>query len=377
MSELMNTASTTNTRWQLLTTVSALALLAVVSVHPAKAETDRPTIWFELGGQLERVSAKQELFEPLFIQNSIRAPLWKVTPANVQRAPRYSTGGEASIRFEPAASDWVISASLRYGRSNRKKEGQQQTLPPTLVPGSGLGGGGAVGLIPARLQVANQFVTKQNASYALADFKAGKDVGLGLFGGHATAAAGIRFAQFSSTSNTTLKSRPTLGEIKVKNIFGFNQAYYYPHVYQAAASDKRNFHGVGPTLSFEGAQTLAGKPDSMQFVFDWGVNAALLFGRQKANTQHETQASSFKMTATTKYNKQALYHTAKSDSRSRSVIVPNLGAVAGLSVAFPNAKLSFGYRADFFFGAMDGGIDTRKTADRIFHGPYAKIAVGL
>ncbi len=63
--------------------------------------------------------------------------------------------------------------------------------------------------------------------------------------------------------------------------------------------------------------------------------------------------------------------------RSRSVTVPNIGAFAGFSVKYPNAKLSFGYRADFFFGAMDGGIDARKTYDRSFYGPYASISIGL
>jgi hypothetical protein len=39
--------------------------------------------------------------------------------------------------------------------------------------------------------------------------------------------------------------------------------------------------------------------------------------------------------------------------------------------------VSLGYRADFFFNIMDGGIDTRKGEDRAIHGPFAKISVGL
>ena len=63
--------------------------------------------------------------------------------------------------------------------------------------------------------------------------------------------------------------------------------------------------------------------------------------------------------------------------RSRSVTVPNLGGFAGLSLRYTNAKVSLGYRADFFFGAMDGGIDARKAANQSFHGPFATIALGL
>jgi hypothetical protein len=44
---------------------------------------------------------------------------------------------------------------------------------------------------------------------------------------------------------------------------------------------------------------------------------------------------------------------------------------------YPNAKVSFGYRADVFFGAVDGGGDMRKTFDRSFHGPFATISIGL
>jgi hypothetical protein len=54
-----------------------------------------------------------------------------------------------------------------------------------------------------------------------------------------------------------------------------------------------------------------------------------------------------------------------------------LGGFAGISYIFPNARLNLGYRADFFFGAMDGGIDTRITETRGFFGPYAAISIGL
>jgi hypothetical protein len=35
-------------------------------------------------------------------------------------------------------------------------------------------------------------------------------------------------------------------------------------------------------------------------------------------------------------------------------VVPNIDGFVGLSFHNANAKVSFGYRADFFFGAMDG-----------------------
>jgi hypothetical protein len=71
------------------------------------------------------------------------------------------------------------------------------------------------------------------------------------------------------------------------------------------------------------------------------------------------------------------YHHHTDIARSHSVVVPNIGGFAGMSLKFPNAKISLGYRADFFFGAMDGGIDARKTYDRNFYGPFATISIGL
>jgi hypothetical protein len=64
-------------------------------------------------------------------------------------------------------------------------------------------------------------------------------------------------------------------------------------------------------------------------------------------------------------------------TRSRMVVIPNIGGFAALSYRFPNAKLSAGYRADFFFGARDSGFETRSTADVGFHGPFATISIGL
>jgi hypothetical protein len=71
------------------------------------------------------------------------------------------------------------------------------------------------------------------------------------------------------------------------------------------------------------------------------------------------------------------YTRAGNAARSRSVTIPNLGGFAGLSLKFPNAKVSFGYRGDFFIGAMDTGMDTRKTSTVGFYGPYATISIGL
>jgi hypothetical protein len=131
-------------------------------------------------------------------------------------------------------------------------------------------------------------------------------------------------------------------------------------------------------LSWTSSAPLLGDKDRADLSLDWGINAALLFGRQKAKTSHETAA----YYENGKYLRGAgfepLYtHGPFHKTRSHSVIVPNLGGFAGLSVNYPNAKISLGYRADFFFGAVDAGIDARQTKTLGFHGPFATLSIGL
>ena len=58
-------------------------------------------------------------------------------------------------------------------------------------------------------------------------------------------------------------------------------------------------------------------------------------------------------------------------------MVPNIGGFAGISWRLPTAKVSIGYRADFFFNAIDGGIAARKSENRGFYGPFASISIGI
>jgi hypothetical protein len=119
--------------------------------------------------------------------------------------------------------------------------------------------------------------------------------------------------------------------------------------------------------------------DDTSLTFDWSLNGAVLFGRQKVKVRHQSsifyhppsQAGLGKMAP----NFVTAYPGHR--TKTRSVVVPNIGGSAGLSFRYPNARLSFGYRADMFFGAMDGGIDARQTYDRAFFGPYASVSIGL
>ncbi len=124
---------------------------------------------------------------------------------------------------------------------------------------------------------------------------------------------------------------------------------------------------------------IAGDTQNGEIAFDLGANAGLLFGRQRAHVRHHETAVYVSTTAACN-NKG--YHAAYpprtfETARSHSVTVPNIGGFAGVSFRKRNAKISSGYRADEFFGAVDGGIDAYKSETRGFYGPFATMSIGL
>src|SRR6185437_1919946 len=102
-----------------------------------------------------------------------------------------------------------------------------------------------------------------------------------------------------------------------------------------------------------------------ELLIDWSVNAALLFGRQQTKVHHQTtgryHSGKYAQGLSITYQP-----TPVDKTRSRNVTVPNVGGSVGLSWQLQNFKASFGYKADFFFGAVDGGIDVRKSENRAF-----------
>ncbi|HTO41589.1 MAG TPA: hypothetical protein VL026_11485 [Rhizomicrobium sp.] len=374
MSELIDTrANQENFRWQLLTTVSALALLTLVgAAGDANAQTqDRPTVWVEIGGQLESMTARKP-FAPAFTDSLVAAGF--VNPTVVQRSPRHSIGGEAKITFAPEGTDWTFSASVLYGRSSGNRHLHEQTY--AIRSKYLLGVKGPVKADP-KFNNLSDTTAKHNESHTVLDFQVGRDVGVGMFGpgGQSVLGAGLRFAQFSDQSSVRIQGRPNVTVTKPPFLGGYYPQYEFDQ-YDTTGHASRSFRGLGPSLSWDASAPVLHNPEGADVTFDWGLNAALLFGRQRADVDHQT----VHMHNIVKFGKKIypVYspHTGVS-ARARSVIVPNLGAFAGLSLKFPNAKVSLGYRADFFFGAVDDGIDARETSDRSFHGPFAKISIGL
>ncbi len=381
MSELIQEkTSRASLRWRLFAGVSVLALAAhIASAEMAMAEdADRPTVWIDLGGQLSHLQDGQETFAPSVMdaRPSIFDPSQKF-----EKPPSYSFDGYGEISVRPEHSDWVFGATIQYGRSKSRKYKLQQTNPEPFKKYYS-------GYTNTANPVAQRFAettTNNSEQHVILDFKVGRDVGLGLFGNNATSvvSAGVRFAQFGSKTNISLKSDPDWHfnyKYLASRGFSISNGQDF-HSNLARMTAENSFHGMGPSISWKASAPLAGDQNE-SIAIDWGLNAAVLFGRQKARTHHQTTARYFSkygplLTQPVVPHTISPFPVAHDHTRFRSVTVPNIGGFAGLSFNYSNAKLSFGYRADFFFGAMDGGIDARKTYDRSFYGPFATVSIGL
>lgn len=402
MSELINTNDNRAViRWKLLTGASALAMAMYVSgMAPARAEdAAHPQIWIELGGQLSRLQDSQEIYAPPFV--ALTPPDFS-PPQKAERPPLYGLDETAALTFQPLGSDWIFSASIRYGRASSGKKVHHQTYPgpdiaynqvkftnnpvPTIITSL---------VTPSGARFTDAEV-KQTENQTVLDFQAGKDVGLGLFGRNASSSleVGVRFAQFTSKSQIDLKEDPDWHFSAHPHTFVFppNPRKGKPgrtlilqyidqvfHSYSGSLEADRNFHGVGPSVSWQASLPFAGNEQNGELAIDWGVNAAVLFGRQKVQLRHQTTTNYGYGYGPNYYSQKRVQISQRSTphTRSRNVTVPNVGGSVGLSWKLQNFKMSLGYRADFFFNAIDGGIDTRKSEDRGFFGPYASISIGL
>jgi hypothetical protein len=381
MSELIKTNNHGKfLRGYLLASVCGLAL-ATSAIESAIAQVDeKPTVWIELGGQLERMDNSSEVFSPRFL-GKFDPALFR-SPLPLQQSLHYSNGAEGRISFEPAGSSVVASASVRYGRSNGQKADYQR-LPAFQFSFTAVG---ATHPTPASARPQHLNGATSNAErHLIVDFNMGKDIGIGALGGDNTSlvSAGLRFAQFNASTHTNINGIPDVNV--VGHEFKYDGLFQSHHRYAGDVDVDRSFHGFGPSLSWEASALMLGRGDDSRLTFDWGLNGAVLFGRQKVSGERHVTGSHYKtMQKFPKYGTAVFYSGVASSyrhpnriDRSRSVIVPNVGGFAGLSFRYVNAKLSLGYRADFFFGAMDGGIDTRRTYDRNFYGPFATVSIGL
>lgn len=366
-----------NARRRLLTSASALALAVGASSVAVAAEADRPQVWVELGGQFNRLEDGHEIFSPDLMSDR---PTIFSPSSSFQKGPEHGFEETGQLIFQPKNSDWSFAASVRFGRASSNRHVRQQTYPKAHVKYVGTG---QYTNFPRAARFADTSA-RETQQHLIADFQVGKDVGIGLFNadeGASTINFGIRFAQFLSKSNVALQSNPDW-HFKYYTYRSIQYVIAQPyHSNVANLAVRRSFHGIGPSVSFKSTVPVASNGEDAELAVDWGINAAVLFGKQKTHVQHQAtgwyQPGAFFGTVNNT-PRQIVYQPGPvSLARTKSVAVPNVGGFAGISFKYAAAKVSFGYRADFFFGAMDGGIDARHTSDVSFHGPFATLSIGL
>jgi len=343
----------------------------------------KPPLWIEVGGNFDKLRDDHQLFDPPFMTSIPSNYGSQVSP---QKAPDLSLDWETKVSFEPDDSDWVFSVSARYGRSSRNHHAHEQTSLTTPILG-------VQKTVQPRYSDA-QF--SDSESHAILDFLAGKNIGLGMFGlpGESTLSVGARYAAFASRSGFSIFTDPDEAAHPTASV----PKYKY-HRYSGSFDATRSFHGIGPALDWNASTPVLGNAQDGELTFDWGTNGAVLFGRARAAGMHKTAGAYYCSNGLGTRNGRTApcpvptanaaghnadyklqithYQRTKSFNRSRMVAVPNLGGFVGLSMKYNNAKVSFGYRADEFFGAMDGGIDTRKSENVGFFGPFANISIGI
>jgi iron complex outermembrane recepter protein len=363
----------------------------------ASPSNGRPQIWLTLGGDFARLNDDWQKFDPPFVST---LPAGLTSPLKAEDGPPTSLDWEGKLSYQPKDSDWVLKAGIRYGKSvnnsqmhNSIVETAGRIILPTFFANR-LG-------IPitvtcaqfaaAEDKVGGKFSCPFEAAYhefldihasssekhEVLDFTLGKDVGIGLFGknGKGTLGAGMRIAQFDTHTRSELNSDPHYNfPEKTLNPFSGGLALKYGHLYNDTTQEKRRFHGIGPEIIWNSNQTVWGDEHDGEVTIDWGLNAAVLFGRQRADIRQNLLGEKFgRSNAVT-----ILYSTNSPPvRRARNVTVPNIGGYAGLSMRYSNAKVSFGYRADEFFGAIDGGQDVAKKYNRGFFGPYLNLSLGF
>ena len=358
----------------------------------------RPTLWLTVGGNYNAVlNTKNDPYNPLALSNFPNGgnptPPWAAglpTPDQLQKTPKSGFDWEGSLSYQPEDSDWVLKAGIRYGRTahnNSTHESQYAgtrtkwvifphfTLPctffdqnyPTFSDRCRHGG-------------FKEFVDShdhESEHHAILDFTIGRNVGIGMFNekGMGTISAGLRVAQFNSHAMFQLGAGPH---------YDLNHKYHED--YDFYSTENRSTHGMGPELAWDASNPILGSSNDGQIAIDWGVNAAVLFARQSVNLHHTVKhcfvhgggsLAACDGGGISGYGDARVVEPADDVSRSSNVTVPNLGAHLGLSVQYQNAKISFGYRTDQFFKAMDGGEYTRDRMNRGFSGAYANLSLGF
>jgi len=310
-------------RLQLLTTVSAIALAASAAVRPAAAGV----ITLEVDGSLLQYSKDNtNFFDPEINSNPGENP-FGIGPHSGNEF-----SGKAS--FQPDGSPLIFSGLVQFGRTDSHHATADGVLATSYSRGK---------------YTTYAAHATHHETHTLLDFEIGQDFGLGMFGhtGTSILSAGVRYANFSGSTNITFQTASK---------YGTNTGT--GHI-------SRRFSGFGPVVSWDASLPFGDMADG-GFAFDWGVNASLLFGQQKVS-DHLVSG-----------------YGAYGAHRNHSRAVPAAELYAGFSYHFTQGEyVGFGYKLDtaskVFNGAGPtfGSFGPSDNVGRTSYGPYVKFGISF
>ncbi len=347
----------------------------------------------ELGGQIQRVDAPNELIDPPYA-SAFPAPL------DIYDDPQgedldWGDGREVKLTYRAEGSPWAYSAGLRTGSVNgfAETKASWDTEPLCLFggfvavlctltefpPGSGY----EAAVNYSQKNHAEAYAT-DGESHEIFDLEVRRDVEVaGL--SRSALGFGLRHVQLDSGTQADLYGVPDwyyeAGSFKA--LVGFTQGPVTHTAYDVEFEAKRDFEGVGPTLTWDAALPLLDLQDSGRVDLDWSATAGVLFGDRETSISGHQELNTFQFTnfvQAVNGNPELTGTTVEppvSFERSDNATVPLFEGALGLTYSVGRVAAGVGYRWERYFDAIDGGYVDAKDEDRTIDGPYFKLSVGF
>ena len=355
----------------------------------------------EIGGQVQKFDAPYETLHADWVD----ALPSSIALENVQNRD-LDTGDGRSLKltYRPTASPWSVSAGIRYGRTNNDTARDHASSTDLLEACRFTGKYAAVlceppfqffGLNFAFLNYVevtswSDAEAASREEHEIADFAVGREFGLGSRLS-STVSAGLRYADFRSETTWAANAQGDWSVPEGWAKYGpqYESTFTRRHV---SAKAEREFSGLGPTLSWEGAMPLWGDDQSGNLKAEWGIAAGVLFGKHETSISGEDKTElhrgnlGSRVEYSTDRSKSTIVQTLPVASattvpidirRSENATAPLVDLSLGLSYDVGRIKVGTGYRWERYFDVLDVGYQTEKKADRTIDGPYFKIAVGF
>ncbi|HEX6859639.1 MAG TPA: TonB-dependent receptor [Caulobacteraceae bacterium] len=338
----------------------------------------------EIGGQIDRIDAPADGVRPSFADAF--APEIDVFPTEQDSDLDWGDGRQVKLSWRPDNSPWVVSAGVRFGKTNETSNARLTAETDRVC--------GFSGYLDKYCEIFAEdplaFAQKTNwgdrkshikEEYDLVDFAVGRDLGIGGLT-QSSISLGLRYAKFEAKNIGRSIGSP---DWYIPEGFKYPGGISTQTIYEADLTVDREFKGVGPVFEWDAAATLFGGPDN-HLDAEVNVAAGALFGKQRSSLIGTETASYYEFTGILVIQRRTddqgghapfnVVETPISMSSESDGTVPVLDLSAGLSWVIGGVKAGAGYRWERYYDAI-GAVSSDDTYDRTIEGPYFKVSVGF